>query len=156
MRIQEMSNKKLFQLVAEFDHTSYSQDSLIREVVTKKYANFNLVLVATLGVEVSKELVKRIKMIHLADKIHNFIDEYGQFAADNEEGEHYYKSGDANWLNDLADMFKAGIYHNLNRVGSSYLHGGYKKSKVGEKIHDEIVSEVFKILNSVYEKDEKA
>lgn len=82
--------------------------------------------------------IEKQKRIALSTKIKTFLEEFGRRDANEPD---YWNSPDACWLEEVEVFHLPNINSNgFHWVGSSYMHGGYKKG--GQEIHDEILEEL--------------
>lgn len=134
--MKNYSNNKLIWFANFIDTPILEEDNPLRLAIEKQFGDCTPTSRLGFAVNLSQELGKRLEMRQVADEINEFLEQYGLKAADDPE---YYNSGDANWLMGVAKVLSKGIT-DFHWIGSSYMHGGYKKG--GEEIHDKLLERI--------------
>jgi hypothetical protein len=137
--MKNYSNKQLIEFASKIDEATLAEDDSLRLAIIAQFGCYSKIHQLAFGNWLARELALRMEMREIAEEINEFLMLYGRRAADDPE---YFNSGDANWLMGVAKLFANGI-HEFRWVGSSYMHGGYKKG--GEEMHDIILGKISNI-----------
>lgn len=87
------------------------------------------------------------EILDLIRRIHTFLDEYANISPNyGGDIDEKYTSPDAFQLLGVAQILKMG-YKPKRCFSEYYISGGYKRSDEGKAIHDQLLTEIYQIIN---------